>query len=143
MQKTVKGRHTKLTDALRSYVDEKISSPLARVFDDPAAKLEVRLGDFAHAAGGQKEQCSVHFSMPAGHEIIISETDEDMYKAIDAVHNRLLPQVRKERDRLHDSHPRMRSAAKERAAVARSQLTVQPEEWEREAALYEASGGRA
>ena len=143
MQKTVKARHTKLTDALRNYVDEKITAPLARVFDDPAAKLEVRLDDYKHASGGQKEECSVHFMMPAGHEILITETDDDMYKAIDAVHARLLPQVRKERDRVVDGHQRKRSAAKERAEVARFQLTGQREEWEREAAMYERSATRA
>lgn len=141
MREVVKARHMRVTQALQSYVEQKLMRPVRRMVDNSAATLEVLLDEPGHAKSASSERCWVHLSMPATSDIIIQEADDDMYKAIDRAHDRLLQQLIRTRNRLHDGHSWRQQAARSRARTARLQLTLQPEEWEKEVAQYEA--GRA
>lgn len=143
MQVIVKARHMKLTDALRQYVDDKLVESVRRIFDTPAVKMEVELIDTAHAKSGETHECRVHMTMPAGKDVIIHEVDDNMYKAIDRSHDRMLLQVKRERERARDGHHRRKHAAHERAETARVNLTAEPELWERETREFEQAAARA
>lgn len=139
MREVVKARHMRVTQAIQSYVEQKLIQPARRLCDDPAATLEVQLDEPGHVKGLRSERCWVHLSMPAVNDIIIEEVDDDMYTAIDRAHDRLLQQIKRTRDRLHDGHSWRQQAARSRARTARLQLTLQPEPWEQEVAQYEAA----
>lgn len=143
MNVTVTARHMDMTDALHTYVDRKIVQALQKVHHNEASKLDVVLVDMAQARRGGYMECKVHFEMPmAGahpEHVVIHEQDADMHEAIDRAHDRLLEQVKRHQAKLGDGAHRRREAGKERAAIARAQLTAGAEPWERETREFERS----
>jgi ribosomal subunit interface protein len=135
MKKTVKGRHMKMTEALHAYVEKKLLGPLSHVHDSSDMKVDVELCD----EGGQKE-CRIHVSMPGVEPVNIHETNADLYRAIDLSEPRMLVQVKRHRDKMRHGHHRAKQAAHERHETARSELTAEPEPWEREVGEFERSG---
>src|SRR2546426_2400131 len=97
MRVIVKARHMTLTNPLRAYAQEKLSNAVMRIFDRPAAKLEIEMGEIGHVRDGANKECRVTVFIPKGKTINIVEIDDDMYKAIDLAHDRLLQQVKRER----------------------------------------------
>lgn len=147
VQVIVSARHMEMTPPLHDYVDQKLVQAVARVLDDPAVKIHVELIDMAHAKHGVRMECNVKVSMPtpAGHGdvVVIHEADDNMYKAIDEAHRRLVLQVKRHRDKHRASTHRQKNAAAERAVTARQQLTSEQEPWEQEAAAFERSSASA
>ncbi|MEM6532467.1 MAG: ribosome-associated translation inhibitor RaiA [Myxococcota bacterium] len=92
----VHAQNMELSDALRAYVEEKVLEPLKRIIDDPSARLEVRLRQVGHAKHGKNNEVHAHFSAPQQLRLDITETDEDMYRAVDGAHHRLLEAVRRQ-----------------------------------------------
>ena len=142
MQVIVKARHMNLTDSLRAHASEKLGDSVMRVFDRPAAKIEIELSELAVKDGDDKE-CRVTVFVPRGKAITITEVGDDMYKAIDLAHDRLLMTVKRERDRCGNIHQRRRAAERERLQTMREELTAGSEPWERELAEYEGQGTTA
>ena len=70
-----------------------------RVFDKPAAKIEIELVDLGEMKDKQSKERRVSVFMPRGRSINITEIDDDMYKAIDLARDRLIEQVKRERGR--------------------------------------------
>lgn len=140
MQVVVKARHTTLTPALREYALDKLGSSLAKIFDRPAAKLEIELSELGNKDGQDKE-CRIMVFMPKGPTVCITETDDDMYKAIDLAQDRLLQQIKRARGRRKDVKRSRRAAQNERLEIMRRSLTVEstPANWEQELATYERS----
>lgn len=139
MQVIVKARHMNLTDSLRAHASEKLGDSVMRIFDRPAAKIEIELSELAVKDGDDKE-CRVTVFVPRGKTITITEVGDDMYKAIDLAHDRLLTTVKRERDRRGNIHQRRRAAERERLQIMREELTAGSEPWEQELALYEGQG---
>ncbi|MEM6730531.1 MAG: ribosome-associated translation inhibitor RaiA [Myxococcota bacterium] len=92
----VHGQNMEVSGALHQYVEEKMLEPLRRLIDDPSAKLEVRLKNLAHAKDGRHHEVHAHFSAPHQLHFDVTELDEDMYKAVDVAHHRLLEAVRRQ-----------------------------------------------
>ena len=139
MQVIVKARHMNLTDSLRAHASEKLGNSVIRVFDRPAAKIEIELSELAVKDGADKE-CRVTVFVPRGKAITITEIGDDMYTAIDLAHDRLLMTVKRERDRRGNIHQRRRAAERERLQIMREELTAGSEPWELELAEYEGQG---
>ena len=139
MKVIVKARHMNLTQSLRRHAEEKLSQALSRILDRPAARLEIELSDLNHVVGGSKE-CRVTVYVPRGKVITIHESHDDMYSAINLVHDRLLEQVKREtgRRRRH-SHRERLASQRSRRQTAREALTLSPEPWEAELREYELS----
>jgi ribosomal subunit interface protein len=140
MKVIVKARHMNLTAALKAHAEEKLGKAIMRVFDRPAAKIEIELTDLKHKDKCDKE-CRATVFMPKGKTIVICEAEEDMYKAIDLAHDRLLLQVKRERGRKITTARNQKGAAKDREQTARASLTVErkTEDWEQEVRDYERS----
>ena len=142
MKIIVKARHMTLTDSLTAYAEEKLGHAITRVFDQPAARIDIELCDMGHVHDRSDKVCRVTVFMPKGKTIVICEADDNMYKAIDLAHDRLLLQVKRERDRKTKVTRVRKWAARDRALTARASLTVQPERWEEEVREYERSTAR-
>ena len=136
-----------MTAPLHAYVEKRLVHPMHKVIDEDAARMDVELVDMAQVKGRVRMECKVHVRMPTagGHAdaVEIHEADDDMYKAIDRAHDRLLLQVKRNRDKQRDASHRRKNAAAERAAVAREQLTSAQEPWERETQAFEQSSAGA
>ena len=97
MHITVSGHHLDLTDALRSYVQEKLTR-IERHCDNAATQAQVILSVDKLE---QKAEASIHV---AGHDIFADAVAHDMYAAIDALTDKLDRQIRKHRDKRSDKH---------------------------------------
>ena len=102
MQINVSGHHVEITDALRNYVNEKLSR-LERHFDKVGnINVILTVENVRH-----KAEASLHLS---GHDIFAEATDadENMYAAIDALADKLDRQVKKHKEKLtnhlHNKH---------------------------------------
>ncbi len=142
MRVIVKARHMNLTPSLRQHAEEKLGKAIMRIFDRPAAQVEIELNDMGNVRDGTSMECRVTVFMPKGKTINIVEVDDDMYKAIDLAHDRLLQQVKRQRGKRNGAAIRRKAAERERAETARNGLTVAPELWEQEVREYEQAQGR-
>ena len=138
MKVIVKARHMDLTDALRNHAENKLGKALMRIFDRPAAKIEIELSDLGHVKQGSKE-CRLIVHMPGGKSINICEMDDDLYCAINLAHDRLLEQVKRAQGRRRHTHRTRKFKERERQDLARQNLTATPELWEMELREYENS----
>lgn len=136
MKVIVKARHMHLTRSLRAHAEEKLGRAVARIFDRPAARIDIELSDLGNVNGGSKE-CRVSVHMPKGKTINIHEVHEDLYSAINLAHDRMLEQVKRERGRRRMAQRARRESQKLRHQTAREVLTVAPEPWELEVAEFE------
>ncbi len=143
MRVIVKARHMNLTPALKAHAEEKLGRAIMRIFDRPAAQIEIELNDAGNVRDGTDKECRVTVFMPKGKTINIHEVDDDMYKAIDLAHDRLLQQVKRQRGKRNGTKSSRRVAERERHATARAELTTSTEPWEHEVEQFEASRARA
>ena len=96
MQLSISGHHVDVTDALKSYVEEKLKK-LERHYDHitnthvilTVEKLE------------QRAEATVHIS---GAEVFADAHCEDMYAAIDKLTDKLDRQILKHKEKLQDRH---------------------------------------
>ena len=90
MRVIVKGRHFNLTPAVKEHAEEKLGKSLMKIFDRPAAKIEIDLGFLGENKGEKSHECHVSVFMPHGRPINIREVDDNIYKAIDLARDRLI-----------------------------------------------------
>lgn len=93
MQISITGHHVDVTDALKSYVTEKISR-LEKHFDH-VTNTHVILSVEKLI---QKAEATMHVA--GGSEIYADATSEDMYAAIDALESKLDRQIVKHKEKL-------------------------------------------
>ena len=138
MQVIVKARHMNLTPALRAYAEKKLGASVMRIFDKPAAKLEIELGALAHSQDGNVHECRITAFLPKAKTIHIVESADDMYKAIDNAHDRLLEDVKRQRGKVKRVARHRKDLSRKRMAKADSDGRDKPL-WEREVFQYERS----
>jgi putative sigma-54 modulation protein len=143
MRVIVKARHMNLTPALKAHAEEKLGKALMRIFDRPAAQIEIELNDMGNVRDGKNKECRVNVFVPRGKTITIIEIDDNMYKAIDLAHDRLLQQVKREQGKRHNTTQMRKSAEREREQTARESLTAPRETWEEEVEEFERDTVRA
>ena len=136
MRVILKSRHINLTNSLKTHAQEKLGNSLMRIFDRPAAKVEIELTSLGKFKDGQNQECRVQLFMPHGKTINITEIDDDMHKAIDLAHDRLLTQVKRERSKKNNNSRARKSAERHRNTLAWRELTSKPERWEIELEEY-------
>ena len=136
MRVIVKARHFNLTKSLRLHAQEKLGDSLARILDRPSAKIEIELSSIGEIKNGENKECRVQVFMPHGKAINITEIDDDMHKAIDLAHDRLLNQVKRERSKKNNNSRARKSAERHRNTMAWRELTSKPERWEIELEEY-------
>lgn len=143
MKVILKGRHMALTPALRAHAEAKLSAAVARVFDRPAARIEIDLCDLGHTQNGADKECRISVFMPRGPTLIICETDDNMYKAIDLAHDRLIVQLVRARGKKNCVTRVRKMAVRRRDNVASQTLSAGTEPWELEVQEYEQATAHA
>lgn len=139
MKVVVKARHMDLTPAIRAHAEQKIMQALRRVFDRPAAAVEIELSDLGRNIRDGSKECRVSITVPHGRAITISEFHDNLYTAINLAHDRMLIQIKRQRGRMRKTRRGRQWAAQNREDTMRESLTVSPEVWEVELREYEAA----
>ncbi|MCK5689169.1 ribosome-associated translation inhibitor RaiA [Myxococcota bacterium] len=143
MKVIVKSRHVDLTPSLKAHAEHKLSDAVARIFDKPAAKIEIELSKSGNTKTGEDQECKVTVFMPKNKTINISEVSDDMYKAIDLAQDRLLHQIKRQQEKKIDSQRDRKGAQRDRNETAHSQLGAEDEPWEKEVEEFEAEKSNA
>ncbi|MBE0493586.1 MAG: ribosome-associated translation inhibitor RaiA [Thiomicrospira sp.] len=94
MQINITGHHVDLTDALRDYVQEKLTK-IARHFDH-VTNVHVIL---TVEKQGQKAEATVHVS---GQDLFAQNETQDMYASIDGLVDKLDRQIIKHKEKISD-----------------------------------------
>lgn len=104
MSITVSGRKMPVTDALRQYAEEKITSAVKVIESDPIS-TEVVLYKEKNPANPLPSVCEVTVRIK-GHIVRVEEREEDMYAAIDVAAAKVSRQLRKYKTRVIDKKVR-------------------------------------
>ena len=96
MQINLTGHHVEITDSLRNYVEEKLER-VERHFDKVTnTHVILSVENVRH-----KAEATVHMS---GNNIFAESTEDDMYKAIDSLVDKLDRQVKKHKEKITNHH---------------------------------------
>lgn len=96
MQINLTGHHVEITDSLRNYVEEKMER-VERHFDKVTnTHVILSVENVRH-----KAEATVHMS---GNNVFAESTEDDMYKAIDSLVDKLDRQVKKHKEKITNHH---------------------------------------
>lgn len=96
MQLNLTGHHIEITDSLRNYVQEKMER-VERHFDKVTnSHVILTVENVRH-----KAEATVHMS---GNNVFAENTEDDMYKAIDGLIDKLDRQVKKHKEKITNHH---------------------------------------
>ncbi len=96
MQLNMTGHHVDITDALRSYVHDKLER-IERHFDNVTSVHVILSVEKLR----QRAEITIHV---VGNDLHADATDEDMYAAIDAMTDKIDRQIKKHKEKLTDHH---------------------------------------
>jgi ribosomal subunit interface protein len=139
MRINIHTQNIKLTRSLKRHAQDKLARSLIRVFDRPAAHIEIELRKLGEHRDGRSLECRVTLFMTRGQVITITEVDDNLHKAIDRVHDRLLVQVKRQRQKNLLHSKAQKHARTKRYSIAEKTLSAAPEAWEQELEAYENS----
>jgi putative sigma-54 modulation protein len=71
-----------LTEALRSYTEQRVATALGWA-GERMRKLAVSLSDINGPRGGIDKRCKIQVQLGKGQEVVIEDTEADLYTAID------------------------------------------------------------
>ena len=78
----IQSRPFSLTQPLRHYVRKKIQSSIEARSED-IQRIDIRLSDINGPHGGIDKRCHLHLVIPQLKDIVIEDTRENLYHAID------------------------------------------------------------
>ena len=97
-----------LTQALRSYAERRLRFALTRA-DNHVRRIVVRLSDINGPRGGEDKRCQLQVSLEGMPDVVVEDTEADLYFAIDRAAGRAGRSVMRKLDRkqtLHRHSPR-------------------------------------
>src|SRR5512138_2263879 len=100
MRLIIHSRNLAVPSDLPRFLDKHVTRPLARVYDDPAAELDVHLGDARPRRGGVDQECRMSFRMPGARTVHVEAIADDLYKALLDAGDRVRRHVRKTLSRM-------------------------------------------
>jgi len=101
MHITVRGHNIDLTEALKSYAQEKVQK-IDKFFDNiQEATVEL---NFSHTSSKDRRQIAQITIWVAGAIMRAEEASEDMYASIDMAVDKIERQLIKYKDKMHDKH---------------------------------------
>jgi ribosomal subunit interface protein len=90
MKIDIQARSFILTKALKRYVEKKLKSALSRCEAHRHLKgAVIRLSDINGPRGGEDKLCQIQVQLAGAPDIIIKDTEQDMYAAIDNATHRV------------------------------------------------------
>ena len=87
MQIDIQARNFLLTKALRGHVERRLNFAL-NTREDHIQRINVRLSDVNGPRGGEDKLCHIQVVLPHLADVVIEDTEEDLYAAIDRAANR-------------------------------------------------------
>ena len=84
----IQSRGFSLTTALRSHVKRRLGFALSTRYDQ-IKRILVRLSDINGPRGGNDKCCRLHVVLPGQADVVIEDTQADMYVAIDRAADRV------------------------------------------------------
>jgi len=87
MQIDIQARSFTLTKALKKYAEQKLKSSLSGC-KDKLQRVVIRLSDINGPRGGEDKHCLIQVVLPGMPDVIIEDTENDMYAAIDKATDR-------------------------------------------------------
>ena len=87
MQINIQSRSFSLTDALREHIKRRLGFALS-TRDEHIQRVMVRLSDINGPRGGNDKQCHIQVLLSHLPDVIIEDTEADMYAAIDRAADR-------------------------------------------------------
>ena len=87
MQIEILARHFPMTDALHEYITRRLEFALGTKYEH-IQLVKVRLSDVNGPRGGKDKCCHIRVVMPKHTEIVIEDTEFDLYVAIDRAADR-------------------------------------------------------
>lgn len=87
MQIDIQARNFPLTHALRNHVERRLGFALS-TRDEHIQRIMVRLSDINGPRGGEDKCCHIQVIIPHLPDIVIEDTEEDLYAAIDRAADR-------------------------------------------------------
>lgn len=100
MQIDIQARHFSLTDALRNHAERKLRCTLT-CCDEHIQKIIMRLSDVNGPRGGSDMHCHVQVVLGGLPDIVIEDTEADMYVAINRAVERAGRTLVRKIDRQH------------------------------------------
>jgi len=103
MQIDIQARDFSLTKALRRHVERRLGFALSTRYDR-IKRILVRLSDINGPRGGNDKCCQLHVVMPGQADVIIEDTQANLYVAIDRAADRASRAVTRKLARLHNKN---------------------------------------
>ncbi|VAW55086.1 hypothetical protein MNBD_GAMMA05-248 [hydrothermal vent metagenome] len=108
MQIDIQSRGFSLTSALLNYSEQRLLFSMS-YFSDHISKVIIRLSDINGPRGGTDKRCHLQFIIAGLPDIVVDDTEADMYAAIDRAMDRARRTVARKLDRqqtlLKQNHP--------------------------------------
>lgn len=101
MQLDIQARSFSLTEALRDHVQRRIGFALGTL-EEHIQRIVVRLVDINGPKGGDDKQCRIQIILERQADVVIEDTEADMYVAIDRATDRAGRTVGRRVSRLRD-----------------------------------------
>ena len=106
MNVSISGHHISVTDAMNTAVREKLEK-IERHFDQiQSIQVILSLDNSGASDGGRKSHKAGAIMRVSGQEMFVQAQDDDMYKAINEMSDKLERQVRKYKTRQQDKKTR-------------------------------------
>ena len=83
----IQARDFSLSEALDDYINRRIHFVVSSRFEQ-IRRIRVRLSDINGPRGGIDKRCQIQISLPQLHDIVIEDTEADLYIAIDRATDR-------------------------------------------------------
>jgi ribosomal subunit interface protein len=119
MQLEIQARDFQLTEALRAYIERRLSFALSSRYEQ-IQRIVVRLSDINGTRGGIDKRCQIQVKLPRLRDIVIEDTESDLYVAIDRATDRVSRTVARRLARLFSNHRKLFVPHRD-AAVATAQ----------------------
>ena len=101
MQFDIRAHGFDLTEGLREHTERRLRFALDWARYD-VSKVSVRLSDINGPRGGNDKRCQVRISLPRVRDVVIEDTDADLYVAIDRAIDRTERTVARRLERLRE-----------------------------------------
>ncbi len=106
MQMEIQARDFPLTKALGSYIKRRINFVISSRYDQ-IQRIIVRLSDINGPRGGIDKRCQIQISLPRLADIVVEDTESDLYVAIDRATDRAGRTVNRRLARQYDKSRRL------------------------------------
>ena len=103
-----------LTDALRQHAEWRLLFALSWAGKD-VRKVIVRLSDINGPRGGKDKRCRIQIPLPRALDVLIEDTESDLYEAIDRAVGRAERTLARKLERRHE-HRHLRAVANDSVA---------------------------